>query len=67
MGCGMRKSKKTVDTTEQQLGWYMRNCALSPVAGRLESVLLEKLKYLKGTDDDEEEDDYRDLPKAKTC
>jgi hypothetical protein len=46
-----------------ELGWYMRNCACSPVAGRLEIALLERLKYLKGTHDDE--DDYRDLPKAK--
>jgi transitional endoplasmic reticulum ATPase len=59
----MKKSKRTADTAEQQLGWYMRNCVLSPVAGRLESVLLERLKYLKGIYD--EEDDYPDLPKAK--
>jgi SpoVK/Ycf46/Vps4 family AAA+-type ATPase len=55
--------KKTVDTAEQQLGWYMRNCALSLVAGRLERVLLEKLKSLKGIGD--EEGDEPDLPKTK--
>jgi SpoVK/Ycf46/Vps4 family AAA+-type ATPase len=37
-----------VDPARQQLGWYMRNCALSATAGRLEFVLLEQFNVLKG-------------------
>lgn len=36
------------DPARQQLGWYMRNCALSAAANRLEFVLLERLNFLKG-------------------
>jgi SpoVK/Ycf46/Vps4 family AAA+-type ATPase len=35
------------DPARQQLGWYMRNCALSVAANRLELVLLERLNVLK--------------------
>ena len=51
--------KKNVETAEQQLGWYMRNCALSPVARRLERVFLDRLEDLIG------ETHYPDLPKTK--
>ena len=36
------------DPAREQLGWYMRNCAMSATAGRLEFVLLERLNLLKG-------------------
>jgi SpoVK/Ycf46/Vps4 family AAA+-type ATPase len=36
------------DPARQQLGWYMRNCAISAAAGRLEFVLLKRLNVLKG-------------------
>lgn len=36
------------DVTRQQLGWYVRNCALSPAAGMLERVMLERLDRLNG-------------------
>ncbi|MBX9845215.1 MAG: ATP-binding protein [Xanthobacteraceae bacterium] len=36
------------DPARQQLGWYLRNCAMSAAAGRLEFVLLERLNVLKG-------------------
>ena len=52
-----------VDPARQQLGWYMRNCALSPAASRLEFVLLERLKVLKSAPEDHE---YQfDLTKVK--
>jgi hypothetical protein len=31
--------KDLIDVSRQQLGWYVRNCALSPAAGMLEGVL----------------------------
>ncbi len=33
----------------QQLGWYMRNCAKSAAANKLEIALLERVKILNGT------------------
>jgi len=36
------------DVARQQLGWYVRNCALSPAAGMLEPVILQRLDRLKG-------------------
>ena len=36
------------DVARQQLGWYLRNCALSPAAGMLEPVMLQRLDRLKG-------------------
>src|SRR5579863_9787136 len=36
------------DVARQQLGWYVRNCALSPAAGLLECLMLERLDRLKG-------------------
>jgi len=37
------------DVARQQLGRYVRNCALSPAAGMLEPVMLQRLDRLKGT------------------
>ena len=36
------------DVARQHLGWYVRNCALSPAAGMLELVMLRRLDRLKG-------------------
>lgn len=36
------------DVTRQQLGWYVRNCALSSAARLLDRVMLERLGRLKG-------------------
>src|SRR5208282_2047710 len=42
------EARAAYDVTRQQLGWYVRNCALSPAAGMLERVMLERLDRLKG-------------------
>lgn len=39
------------DIARQQLGWYMRNCALSPAYGLLERLMLTRLDRLKGEQD----------------
>ena len=52
-----------VDPVRQQLGWYMRNCAKSAAAIRLEFVLLERLNVLKGIPSHDE--DLPDLSKPK--
>lgn len=44
------------DVARQQLGWYVRNCALSPAAGMLESVMLQRLDRLKGAVEGDIED-----------
>ena len=36
------------DVTRQQLGWYVRNCALSPAAGMLERVMLAAARSAEG-------------------
>lgn len=53
----------SADPTQHQLGWYMRNCMQSSAAGRLESVLLERLGVLKGAPPDL--DEMLDLGKVK--
>ncbi len=53
-----------VDPARQQLGWYMRNCAMSAAAGRLEFVLLERLSLLKGIPRHEEAPDLNN-PKQR--
>src|SRR5438132_7902908 len=45
-----------VGVARQQLGWYVRNCVLSPAAQMLECILLERLNLLKGIPDDDEND-----------
>ena len=55
--------KELGDSTRQQLGWYVHNCVNSAVAGRLERILLERLKSLKGAANDE---DDRDLSTVKS-
>ena len=54
-----KASDKTGDTTRRELGWYVRNCAMSPAAGTLERIMLERLNQLKGIreEDDPEPDD----------
>lgn len=37
-----------IDVPLQQLGWYVRNCALSAAAGVLEPIMLRRLGRLKG-------------------
>jgi transitional endoplasmic reticulum ATPase len=44
------------DVARQQLGWYVRNCALSPAAGMLEPVMLQRLDRLKGAVEGDTED-----------
>ncbi|HEY5048174.1 MAG TPA: hypothetical protein VII49_09160, partial [Rhizomicrobium sp.] len=39
-----------------QLGWYVRNCALSPLARRLERALLDQINRLKGLPEDPSDD-----------
>jgi hypothetical protein len=51
------------DPVRQQLGWYMRNCAMSAAAIRLEFVLLERLNVLKGIPSHDE--DSADLSKPE--
>src|SRR5579885_1836112 len=41
------------DPARRQLGWYMRNCAISAAAGRLQYALLERLNVLKAAPDHE--------------
>ena len=45
-----------IDGARQQLGWYVRNCILSPAAGMLEGVLRDVVNYLRGAPDDEQND-----------
>jgi transitional endoplasmic reticulum ATPase len=45
---------KQTDPDDEQLGWYVRNCTMSPVAERLERTLLEQLKELKWIPDFDE-------------
>ena len=56
----LRKTRAGVqaarDVTRQQLGWYLRNCALSPAAGMLEKVMLERLDRLRRDEGDGDED-----------
>jgi transitional endoplasmic reticulum ATPase len=46
-----RKSKMIMaeqpETAKRQLGWYVRNCAMGPMAEPLERILLSQLKELK--------------------
>ena len=45
---------KQADTAKRELGWYVRNCAMSPMAEQLERILLGQLSELKrmsGIDD----------------
>jgi transitional endoplasmic reticulum ATPase len=44
------------DISRQQLGWYVRNCALSPMAGMLKHIMLERLHRLEGYEDDNDPD-----------
>lgn len=51
------------DVARQQLGWYVRNCALSPAAGMLEPVMLQRLDRLKGALEGDTEDlEFDDNP-----
>ena len=50
------KPRVASDETRQQLGWYMRNCALSPAASLLERVMLTRLDRLKGVPEGDTED-----------
>jgi hypothetical protein len=43
------------DLTRQQLAWYVRNCVNGPFVGRLERIFLERLQYLKGIPNDEDD------------
>ena len=47
------------DVVRQQLGWYVRNCALSPAAGLLEKIIFLRLDRLRAREDD------WDLPDAE--
>ena len=49
--------KELSDSTRQQLGWYVHNCVNSASAGRLERILLARLKSLKGGVNDEDDCD----------
>lgn len=40
------------DTIRGQLGWYVRNCALSPAAGALNDIMLERLDRLRGGEEE---------------
>ncbi len=42
------EGKAASDMARQQLGWYVRNCAMSSAAGMLEAVVLGRLDRLKG-------------------
>jgi transitional endoplasmic reticulum ATPase len=42
------EARAASDMARQQLGWYVRNCALSPAGALLERVMLERLHRLKG-------------------
>ncbi|HWY14732.1 MAG TPA: ATP-binding protein [Rhizomicrobium sp.] len=59
------------EPTTHQLGWYVRNCARSPAAGRLERVMLERLEKLKdiedgsGAGDDEARTESRDARRRR--
>lgn len=56
--------RDVVDAAQRQLGWYVRNCALGPAAGRLEEELALALEYLRRVPNSA--DDYLDLtPKEK--
>ena len=50
------KARVATDVARQQLGWYMRNCALSPAAALLERLMLTRLDRLKGERDDDLEE-----------
>ncbi len=50
------EARAASDVARQQLGWYVRNCALSPAAGLLERVMLERLDRLKGDLEGDTED-----------
>ncbi len=49
--------KELEGSARQPLGWYMHNCADSAAAGRLEIALLERLAFLKGVVNAEDEPD----------
>lgn len=51
----MTRRKTSGDIDHHAFGWYVRNCARSPFANRIQSVLLEQVNRLKGRSHDEED------------
>jgi AAA+ superfamily predicted ATPase len=60
----LRSLSGAEDVSRQQLGWYLRKCAESPVAGQLERIILARLDRLRGNSSpdwvDEAADDHLD-------